>query len=431
MSWGSLFGDEGILADIFLSSQGCDYYGGNCDSGSSSYIEGNESKDNNYSQKFKAQYIYGSRANDTLSSSELRISGKSVGDIIIYAGKGDDMLYSSYKKKPDTVRSRWFYRDILYGEDGNDAFEINSSEYVSRLRIDGGEGTDLLVIAKGNRLSKEFRKKGRKIIAKTEGDRSSVMHIEISPSVEAVFVEDTKSWYLTEDVWNNETEPVSIDEANFRAFGKNSDWHAKDLDTKKMYLESEQGRPVFSSFGDIVFDNKNQSVATFNPGKTTRKILDSIASEIILIGSRKKDNLYGKNKESEIFIGGPGRDFLKGGSKAPDYFVIDTQRVSKRKKVDSILDFKSENGDKLIVKLSELHGISSLDDIRLAEASDKVHFRDLYQSGFNLIYSQPDGYLYHMDSTHIGSRKFRWGESSVLCQFIEGTKINPSDLILI
>ena len=67
-----------------------------------------------------------------------------------------------------------------------------------------------------------------------------------------------------------------------------------------------------------------------------------------ITGTNKKDKITGTS-ESEILEGGIGKDLLKGGVGADGFLYQEGIQFGK-KKADKILDFRSSDGDSILVQ---------------------------------------------------------------------------------
>ena len=142
--------------------------------------------------------------------------------------------------------------------------------------------------------------------------------------------------------------------------------------------------PAIQSINTVRVKKK---VATFSLRKPLA--LEGQTLDAAIVGTNKKDKISGSAK-NEILAGFKGKDILKGGGGA-DGFLFDKPTGFGKKQMDKILDFDSEELDKILVD-RKAFGLSR--KIKFRAVNRKSQLKKASRTKVDFVYENKTGLLY-------------------------------------
>ena len=167
--------------------------------------------------------------------------------------------------------------------------------------------------------------------------------------------------------------------------------------------DSEEIRlPILDSVGKIKMRKK---VKTYELKKQIN--IGIHALDTALIGTKKRDKITGTS-ENEILAGFKGKDVLKGGGGA-DGFLFDKPVGFGKKQMDKILDFDSEELDKILVD-KKAFGLGR--KVKFRAVNRKSQLKKASRTKVDFIYENKTGLLYFNEN----GKKSGFGDGGLFAQ---------------
>ena len=125
---------------------------------------------------------------------------------------------------------------------------------------------------------------------------------------------------------------------------------------------------------------------------TTIVTIENITLDLgdMISSERRRPERINGTDDDDIIGSGPGRNRLVG-LEGSDNFVFSEEDKFKKKHADQIVDFNSQQGDRLVVSSDALPGLK---DPTFAAASSKRDLKALAKEVVDLIYFEKKGYLF-------------------------------------
>jgi len=205
-------------------------------------------------------YIFdGTNQADTISTFDLYWNNPEYTNFQVNGNSGDDIISVSIMGREGL--------DIVYGGAGNDsmqgyAYDSNNARGI----FYGGSGTDSVYFPFAENITfTNFLSDG--VIATIELSYGSNLIVGVGYDTEFIQVgnsDGTTSYYLTEDLSNENIRNVDLKELYARAFGANADWYINNLNT---YDEYHQTEPLnHANLGTIENNTVNEVNGVVQPG---------------------------------------------------------------------------------------------------------------------------------------------------------------------
>jgi hypothetical protein len=140
-----------------------------------------------------------------------------------------------------------------------------------------------------------------------------------------------------------------------------------------------------------------------------------------VVGTLQRDFITG-SEVNEAIEGFTGKDVMTG-FEGPDAFIFSSPDEFGNAKRDIITDFKSEDGDKIVLLQGTFGNIVR---VRLATASGARNIKRLFASNSNLIYDSGKGNLYYNEN----GRREGVGEGGVFLKLSKSPNLNQSDFVI-
>jgi len=160
--------------------------------------------------------------------------------------------------------------------------------------------------------------------------------------------------------------------------------------------------PVIQSINSVKIKRKVATFALIKPLVIKEQNLHTA-----IIGSNKKDKITGSSK-NEILAGFKGKDVLKGGDGA-DGFLFDKPIGFGKKQMDKILDFDSEELDKILVD-RKAFGLGR--KIKFRAVNRKSQLKKASRTKVDFIYENKTGLLFFNEN----GKKSGFGDGGLFAQ---------------
>jgi hypothetical protein len=309
----------------------------------------------------------GTAGDDKISTYDLYRQNPSYNNFRLIGGEGADSLSLSIMGRNGV--------DSADGGGGDDTLVIASykTDYATAV-VEGGSGSDRVYFplaspALGSDGTPDFRVDGTLIEVRLD-DEEVVSAVAID--VEMIDF-GNGGMYLTEDIYNGRIRAVDFSEAFARAYGDNSDWYIKGLDTYSEYHSAV-------SVPDIT-ESEATKPETAWPEVTKPKATNPEVTE-------PKRPAYDGIIES---VSGKGK--LRG-TEVADVFAFDSFDVLTKKSADEIIGFDPSQGDSIAVSRYAFPALMGASAINFASTRNKKELKLLSKQDYDFVYFEKKGYLY-------------------------------------
>lgn len=195
--------------------------------------------------------VDGTNQADTISTFDLYWNNPQYTNFQVNGNSGDDTISISIMGREGL--------DVVYGGDGNDSmsgYAYNS--YNAKGVFYGGNGTDSVYFPFAENITfTNFLSDG--VIASIDLSYGDILIAGVGYDTEYIQVgnsDGTTSYYLTEDLSNENIRVVDLKELYARAFGENADWYINNLNTYDTY--HQVGAPNYANLGTIENNTVNE-----------------------------------------------------------------------------------------------------------------------------------------------------------------------------
>ena len=179
----------------------------------------------------------------------------------------------------------------------------------------------------------------------------------------------------------------------------------------------------------------NGNVSVGDIGTTNNTTIINNTFQLQTINVRISTAITGDSKKSEkvegtsgddLIADGSGKDKLIGGNGA-DQFYFSGDEPFKKKLVDKVIDYDSDEGDTVVVAKEALN--SNQKSPTLAIADTKKDLKSLSKEGYDLLYLEPKGDLYvdgNGTSKGFGSK----ATGGMIADLPKNTELTESDILI-
>ena len=179
----------------------------------------------------------------------------------------------------------------------------------------------------------------------------------------------------------------------------------------------------------------NGNVSVGDIGTTNNTTIINNTFQLQTINVRISTAITGDSKKSEkvegtsgddLIADGSGKDKLIGGNGA-DQFYFSGDEPFKKKLVDKVIDFDSDEGDTVVIAEEALN--SNQKSPTLAIADTKKDLKSLSKEGYDLLYLEPKGDLYvdgNGESKGYGSKAI----GGMIADLPKNTELTESDILI-
>ena len=204
-------------------------------------------------------FFDGTNQADTISTFDLYWNNQKYTNFQVNGNGGDDIISISIMGREGL--------DVVYGGDGNDAmtgyaYDSNNARGI----FYGGNGTDSVYFPFAENITfTNFLSDG--VVATVELSYGSNLIAGVGYDTEFIQVgnsDGTTSYYLTEDLSNENIRNVDLKELYARAFGANADWYFNNLNTYDEYHQAEALN--YANLGTIENNTVNEVNGVVQPG---------------------------------------------------------------------------------------------------------------------------------------------------------------------
>ena len=214
-------------------------------------------------------------------------------------------------------------------------------------------------------------------------------------------------------------------------YNNNPDYEAWWYSQKQESTQGSEGTDVIEATSPTTStedSNHDSSILGIEPQAAITSIeldaplvFDELELTQVLVGTNGSDNITGSDA-SEVLNGNQGKDNLVGGGGA-DAFLFETPGEFGKQKRDSIFDFDSNEGDKIVISTDSFNGVGK---VKLKVVDGKKEAKDAASSNKTFIYDENKGMLYFNED---GENK-GFGDGGVFAKLIGTPEIGASDFTL-
>lgn len=209
------------------------------------------------------------------------------------------------------------------------------------------------------------------------------------------------------------TIPESVVRLGKKAFDPNTELHKK----------TKQGtEKIILSIDSATSKNEISTFKLFNPIERWNRNVNKLT-----IGTDKSDIIYG-TAQGEILAGKKGKNVMTGMG-GPDGFFIEPEKFG-RKYRDKITDFKSEEGDSIMIDKIKFELCGVIADVDLISVNGKAETKAAAKTDSTFIYDTAKGLLYFNKN----ESKRGWGSTGRGGLFLKlkgSPKLDINDIIFL